>query len=86
MISEISSILWGVLAVFGIILILIIVPLFLLICCCCRRHQSTIKKDIGSIIKNHKIIEEEEDLLEARDQVKKRNKSLPTIENTDLDE
>ena len=58
MIEEISSIFWAVLAVFGIILILILVPLFLLICCCCRKHQETLKKDIGSLVRNHNLIDE----------------------------
>lgn len=59
MIEEVSSVLWGVLAVFGIILILIVVPLFLLICCCCRRHQEALKKDFNSIARNHDLIEPE---------------------------
>ena len=56
MIEEVSSILWGLSIAVNIILLLIGLPLCLLICCCCRKHQSSIEKDIQSIVANHNLL------------------------------
>ena len=56
MIEEVSSILWGLSIAINIILLLIGLPLCLLICCCCRKHQSSIEKDIQSIVANHNLL------------------------------
>ena len=56
MITEVSSILWGLSIAVNIILLLIGLPLCLLICCCCRKHQSSIEKDIQSIVANHNLL------------------------------
>lgn len=56
MIEEVSSILWGLSIAVNIILLLIGLPLCLLICCCCRKHQTSIEKDIQSIVANHNLL------------------------------
>lgn len=81
MIEEMSSILWGLSLAFNIILLLLGLPLCLLICCCCRKHQDALEKDLRMLARNHNILQEGENTVEATPQTQPQKKRVKMIQS-----